>query len=170
VPKVRYRVATSLDGYIAGPNGETDWIIMDSEIDFGAVMGQFDTLLVGRKTFETMAAAGQTTMPGMKTVVFSRTIKASKHPDGTVVAEKHDEFVQSLRAGKGKDIWLFGGGALFRSLLGAGLVDAVEVSVMPVLLGGGTPLLPSPASEKKLELKEHKIYKSGIVSLDYAVK
>ena len=52
--RIRYAVATSLDGYIAGPNGEADWIIMDPEIDFTALFNQFDTLLMGRHTFEAM--------------------------------------------------------------------------------------------------------------------
>lgn len=169
MPKVRYCVAMSLEGYIAGPNGEIDWIIMDPEIDFGAIMSQFGTLLVGRKTFDTMAA-GRTTMPGMKTIVFSRTLEPSKHPEVTIVGEKQNELVASLRAGAGKDIWLFGGGLLFRSLLEAGLVDTVEVSVMPVLLGGGVPFLPSPASERKLALTGHKVCKSGVASLHYEMK
>jgi len=109
-------------------------------------------------------------MPGMKTFVFSRTLDPSKYPEVTVVSEKHNEKLPSLRAGSGKDIWLFGGGALFQSLLEAGFVDAVELSVMPVLLGGGIPFLPPPASRKKLELTDHRIYKSGIVSLQYAVR
>jgi len=170
MPKIRYRVAMSLDGYIAGPKGEIDWIIMDPEIDFSAIMSQFDTLLVGRRTFETMAKAGRTAMPGMKTIVFSRTLDPSKYPEVTVVSEKQNERLSSLRAGSGKDIWLFGGGSLFQSLLEAGFVDTVELSIMPVLLGGGIPFLPTPASRKKLELTGHRIYKSGIVSLQYAVK
>jgi dihydrofolate reductase len=75
--RVRYVVAASLDGFIAGPNGEADWIPMNPDFDFGALFNQFDTLLVGRRTFETMAKAGAVTMPGMKTLVFSRTL----HPD-----------------------------------------------------------------------------------------
>ena len=168
--RVLYRVAMSLDGYIAGPKGEIDWIIMDPEIDFGAIISQFDTLLVGRRTFETMVKAGRTTMPGMRTIVFSRTLEPSQFPGVTVWRDKQNEQLASLRAGAGKDLWLFGGSSLFQSLLGADLVDAVEVSVMPVLLGGGVPFLAFPANAKKLDLTGHKIYKSGIVSLQYAVK
>jgi dihydrofolate reductase len=79
--------------------------------------------------------------------------------------------VAALRAEPGKDIWLFGGGLLFRSLLDARLVETVEVGVMPVLLGGGIPLLPPPAKETKLKLTSYKVYeKTGIVGLEYAVQ
>ena len=75
-----------------------------------------------------------------------------------------------MRAEPGKDIWLFGGGILFRSLLDARLVDQVEVGIMPVLLGGGVPLLPAPARRTKLKLTGHKVYKTGIVGLTYDVQ
>jgi dihydrofolate reductase len=168
--RIRYAVAASLDGYIAGPNGEADWIIMDPEIDFGSFVQQFDTILLGRRTFETMARAGNAGMPGMKTFVFSRTLRQSDYPDVTIVGEKSEEMLETLRQGSGKDIWLFGGGSLFGSLLEAALVDTVEIAVIPVLLGGGIPLLPSTAEVTKLNLTRHKIYKTGIVSLEYAIK
>ena len=167
--RIRYFVAASLDGYIAGPNGEVDWITVNSEIDFNAVFRQFDTILVGRRTFEVMASAGRAVMPGMKTIVFSTTLRGQDYPDVSIVANDPIETLAALKAGPGKDICLFGGGSLFRSLSEAGIVDTVEVSVMPVLLGGGIPLLPSPASRINLALRAHKIYKSGIVSLEYAV-
>ena len=168
--RVRYAVAASLDGYIAGPKGEADWIIMNPEIDFRAVFEQFDTFLVGRRTFETMVRAGRGETPGMKTFVFSRTLRQQDYPGVTVVAEKSADTVSELRAEPGKDIWLFGGGSLFSSLLNAGLVDTVEVAIIPVLLGEGIPLLASPARQTKLKLTGHKVYKTGIASLVYAVK
>lgn len=76
----------------------------------------------------------------------------------------------ALRKQSGKDIWLFGGGELFRSIAEVKLVDAVEVAVVPVLLGRGIPLLPSPSKRIKLKLTGHKIYKTGIVSLEYSVQ
>jgi dihydrofolate reductase len=168
--RIRYQVAASLDGYIAGPKGEADWIIMDPEIDFGALWAQFDTLLIGRRTFEGMGKAGQGSMPGIKVLVFSRTLRQADYPNVTVVAEKPEEALAALRAQPGKDVWLFGGGLLFRSLLDLGLVDTVEVAVIPVLLGGGIPLLPPPAKQAKLKLTGHKVYKTGIVLLEYAAK
>jgi dihydrofolate reductase len=169
--RIRYRVAASLDGYIAGPQGEADWIIMDPEIDFHALFQQFDTLLVGRRTFEPMVSAGRATTPGMRTFVVSRTLRQSDHPEVTVLGEGWEEKVAALRAEEGKDIWLFGGGSLFRSLLDAGLVDTVEVAIIPVLLGGGIPLLPAPTKQRELKLTGHRVYTtSGIVLLEYAIQ
>src|SRR5262245_10584089 len=170
--RIRYGVASSLDGYIAGPKGEADWIIMDPDIDFRAIYEQFDTVLIGRSTFEGMARGKKKpgAMPGMKTFVFSRTLRPHDHPKVIIVGDKAEATVTALRTESGKDIWLFGGGLLFRSLLDAGLVDAVDVAVVPVLLGGGIPLLPPPARRAKLTLMGHRVYKTGIVALEYAVK
>jgi dihydrofolate reductase len=169
--RVRYAVASSLDGYIAGPKGEADWIIMDPDIDFREIFAQFDTFLIGRRTFEGMGKAGQGSTPGMKTFVFSSTLRQQDYPKVTIVApDKAAETVSALRAAPGKDIWLFGGGLLFRSLAEAGQVDTVEVAVIPVLLGGGVPLFPVPAAQTKLTLTKHRIYeKTGIVGLEYAI-
>jgi dihydrofolate reductase len=169
--RICYAVAASLDGYIAGPNGEADWIVMDPEIDFGALFRRFDTVLLGRKTFEaTLTMGGGAAMPGVKTVVVSRTLRPEDHPKITVIGENVEAAITRLKAEPGKDIWLFGGGYLFGSLLDAKLVDTVEVAVVPVLLGGGIALLPPPAARAKLELTGHRVYKTGIVSLEYAVK
>jgi dihydrofolate reductase len=169
VRRVRYAVASSLDGYIAGPHGESDWIPMDPDVDFGQILKQFDTLLVGSGTFAIMAQAGRTTMPGMRTIVFSHSLRQQDHPEVTIVEGELSPYVSALKSQAGKDIWLFGGGALFRSLLQARLVDTVELSIVPILLGGGIPLLPSPSDRAKLRLTSHRIHKSGRVSLEYAV-
>jgi dihydrofolate reductase len=170
--RVRYVVAMSLDGYIAGPNGEADWIIMDPEIDFRALFEQFDTFLLGRKTLQSMGGAGGGRRSGVQTIVFSRTLRKEDYPNVTIVSENPQQVLADLRSKPGKDIWLFGGGLLFRSLLEARLVDAVEVSVMPVLLGEGIPLLPpKPSSERyKMSLASSRAFKTGIVSLEYAVE
>ncbi len=169
--RLRYQVATSLDGYIAGPHGEFDWIVMDPDIDFTELYAQFDTAVMGRKTFQTtLQQGGSGTMPGLDVVVYSRTLPAADYPDVSIVGTDPAESVRSLKAEAGKDIWLFGGGELFRTLLEAGLVDTVEPAVIPVLLGDGIPMLPSPALQTKLSLKRHRLYpKSGTVLLEYTV-
>jgi dihydrofolate reductase len=170
--RVRYVVAMSLDGYIAGLNGEADWIIMDPEIDFRALFEQFDTFLIGRRTFEGMGGAGGGGQPEVRTIVFSRTLRQQDHPNHTIVSENAEQVLADLRSKPGKDIWLFGGGLLFRSLLEARLVDSVEVSVIPVLLGEGISLLPpKPSSERfRLKLANSRTFETGIVSLEYAVE
>ncbi len=162
--RVRYVVAMSLDGYIAGLNGEADWIIMDPDIDFRALFDRFDTFLLGRRTFEGMAAAGGGAQSSTQTIVFSRTLRQEDHPEVTIVSEDPQQAPTALRSRPGgKDIWLFGGGSLFRSLLEVRQVDAVEVSVIPVLLGEGIPLLPpKPSSERfKLKLASSRTYRRG---------
>jgi dihydrofolate reductase len=168
--RVRYQVAVSLDGFIAGPNGEADWIVMDPSIDFGALFKEFDTALMGRKTYQVMTAQGGSgAMPGLEVVVFSRTLPSSSRKGIRIANDDPRALVSALKAKPGRDIWLFGGGALFRSLLDAGLVDTVEVAVVPVLLGSGVPLLP-PGSSTKLLLSDQKtLPASGIVVLSYSV-
>ena len=170
--EIVYSVAMSLDGYVAGPNGEADWIVIDPELDFTEMMARFDTILMGRRTFEaTQAVGGGASMPGVTTLVVSRSLRQEDHPGLTIIAEDVGDAVSRLRAGPGKDIWLFGGGSLFRSLLDLHLVDVVEVGVMPVLLGGGTPLLPARSERTRLRLVASREYKaSGTVRLEYAVE
>jgi dihydrofolate reductase len=168
--RVRYQVAMSLDGFIAGPKGEYDWIVMDPSIDFSALYKEFDTAVMGRKTYQAAAAEGTSVgAPGLDFVVFSRTIAPESRSGFRIVNDDARKVVAGLKKQPGRDIWLFGGGGLFQSLLEAGLVDSVEVCVIPVLLGEGIPLLP-PGSKTKLRLVDQKVLPAtGILALSYAV-
>ena len=169
VRRVRYRVAASLDGYIAGPNGEIDWIVHDPNVDFASIYAGFDTVLLGRTTYELTRQPGTPPWPaGWRIYVFSRTLNPVDHPDVTVVSRDIVAPVAELRAQPGLDIWLFGGGNLFASLLAAGLVDQVEVALIPVLLGQGIPLLGAEA-RVPLTLVQSDRTDVGIVNLVYNV-
>ena len=161
--RIRYAVTMSLDGYIAGPEDEFDWIVHEPSVDFGALFAQFDTFLIGRRTFESMQKPGSPPLPpGSRIFVFSRTLQ-NRYPGVSIIPEVSPSSVARIRAGAQKDIWLFGGGQLFRSLYDQGLVDTVEVKIMPVLLGTGRQLLPPPARQARLRLTGHRVYPSGIV-------
>jgi len=167
---VCYSVALSLDGYIAGPDGEADWIVMDPGIDFNELFARFDTVLLGRKSYEAARRQGGGGMPGMKAYVFSTTLRPADCP-GATLSDDPGETVRALKQQPGKAIWLFGGVVLFRSLLELGLVDQVQVGIVPVLLGDGLPLVEHPSKGAKLELTKHRVYeKTGTVLLDYDVK
>ena len=163
---VRYQVAVSLDGFIAGPNGEYNWIVMDPSIDFAALYKEFDTVIMGRKTYDLATSqGGNGAIPGKDVMVFSRTLPPATHKGVRIVNDDPRDVLPALKAKPGRDIWLFGGGELFRSLLKAGLVDTVEVAVMPVLLGSGIPLLPPGATTTLTLVDQKTLPASGIVVL-----
>ena len=105
----------------------------------------------------------------MATYVFSRTLRPEDHPGVTIVGDDVDQTVEDLRGGTGKEIWLFGGGQLFRSLLERGYVDGVEVGLIPVLLGRGIPFLPGLAHKATLRLTDTRRYPTGILLLSYEI-
>ena len=170
MPQLRYSVATSLDGFIAGPNGEFDWIVVDPDIDFAAMYAGFGGLLMGRRSFDVFTATGGAEGGPMPTFVYSRTLPEGTR-DGVTFVHEAVPHVRQLKAGRGeKPLWLWGGGDFFRSMAAAGLVDGVDVAVIPILLGGGIPLFPAPGPRLPLRLKSHRLYpKTGTLTLEYDV-
>jgi dihydrofolate reductase len=169
--QVFYRVATSLDGFIAGPQGDIDWIIADPTVDFASLYASVDTVLLGRRTYELTLQPGAPPWPAdWRIYVCTRTLDAAQHPSVTVVNEDLGTTVAALRSESGRDIWLFGGGSLFSSLLAADLVDRIEVAVMPVLLGSGTPMVSAGAPRSPLSLVKSNVSPNGIVHLQYDVQ
>jgi dihydrofolate reductase len=170
VRQLRYSVAASLDGYIAGPNGEFDWIVVDPDIDFAAMYAGFSALVMGRHSYDVFVATGGAPGPALPTYVYSRTLPEGER-DGVTFVRDAASHVRTLKQDDGNPLWLWGGGDLFRQLAAASLVDGVDVAVIPVLLGGGIRLLPEPGPRLTLELRRHQLYaKTGTVFLEYDVK
>lgn len=168
--QLRYSVAASLDGYIAGPNGEYDWIVVDPEIDFAAMYAGFSGIVMGRRSYDVFA--GSEAPPGLTlpTYVYSRSQPEGER-DGVVFARDGVAHVRALkREGEGKPLWLWGGGDLFRELAGAGLVDGVDVAIVPVILGGGLHLMAPPGPRLSLRLRSHRLYATtGTLFMEYDV-
>ena len=168
--RVLYRVAASLDGFIAGPSGETDWIVPDPTVDFAWLFASVDTVLLGRHTYELTLQPGAPPWPAdWRIYVCSRTLDPSQHPRVAVISHDLENTVADLRAETGRDIWLFGGGTLFASLLAADLVDDIELAVMPVLLCAGVPLLGAGAPRSRLILTRSNASPTGIVNVHYEI-
>jgi dihydrofolate reductase len=171
--QLRYSVAASLDGFIAGPNGEFDWIPNDPDFDFRALYARFSAMVMGRKTYEVTLSMGEAgrQASAMPTYVYSRTLPEGEQQNGLAIVRDGVAHTRKLKAEDGKPVWLFGGGELFATLAREGLVDGVEVAVMPVILGRGLPLAPLPDGRLWLELRSHRVYpKTGALWLEYDVK
>jgi dihydrofolate reductase len=166
--RIRYQVACSVDGFIAGPDDGFDWITPEPTFDFEELYARFDTMLMGRRTWEIVRAAGES-FRGKQVVVASSTLRPERHPGIEVVGEDLEERIRALRIEAGRDIWLYGGGELFSQLLGWDLVDTVEPAFIPILLGDGIRFLPSPAVRRRLKLVGHRAYPSGMVLMEYEV-
>jgi dihydrofolate reductase len=166
--KVVAGFAISLDGYIAGPDNEYDWIIIDSAIDFAEQMKRFDTYFMGRKTYEVAKTMGGSSIGKSKVYIFSNTlIKVEKKYH--LINGDVKEAVNRIKNEKGKDIAVFGGGELLTSLLNLGLVDEISLAVVPVLLGKGIPFVREINKKLSLTLIDSKTYSNGTVQVTYTV-
>ena len=163
-------LAVSLDGFIEGPNGEYDWCFMDPDYNMMEFLQRFDTVFVGRKTYEMSAGmeGGPEGFPKMKEYIFSSTLDRVK--DGAIlIKDDAKSEVQKIKKEKGKDIWLFGGAGLTTSLLNLGLVDELSLAVYPIILGAGKPLFNQIRKRIHLTLLNSRTYASGLVALNYSV-
>lgn len=167
--RLRYQVACSLDGYIAGLDDEFDWITPEPTFDFEALHAQFDTIIMGRRTYEIVRDMGESFL-GKQVIVASRSLRQEDHLDVEVVGVGLEARVRELLSQPGRDIWLYGGGELLSQLLTWNLVDTVEPAVIPILLGGGVPLLASHGVRRRLVLIGHRVYPSGMVLFEYNVQ
>ena len=179
---------TSLDGFIAGPKGELDWINFDDELfDFvGSMTDTADTALYGRKTFEIMQNywpnAGNQPNPSkhdkehstwynnVSKVVLSKTINENDFENTTVISDQLSENINKIKNQAGKNIIIFGSPTASLSLLNKGLIDEFWLFVNPILLAHGIPMFKALAETTKLQLIEAKTFKCGVIALHYQTK
>lgn len=175
----------SLDGFVAGPNGEMNWIKVDDEIfDFVATMtDKADTALYGRVTYEMMQDywpnAG--TQPNaskherehsawynkVPKVVLSRTLSERDLVNTTVIADQLEDNINNIKKQEGKNILIFGSPSASNSLLNRGLVDEFWIFLNPILIGQGIPLFKDITESVKLNLLETKTFDIGVIALHY---
>jgi dihydrofolate reductase len=170
--KVTFGGANSLDNFIARKDDAVDWLLRSDEAM--AYLTKFwktiDTIVMGRKTYEVALKQGAPSHSGIKSYVFSRTIKESHAEGYEIVSEDAAAFVRELKNGEGKDIFVMGGGELARSIFEADLIDEVGFNIHPVLLGSGIPLFHEMSHQINLELIQCKPFKNGCVLVTYRVK
>lgn len=171
--KVVFGGANSLDNYFARKDDTVDWLMWSDEVtEFLAdYWKRFDTIVMGRRTYEvSLQMGGGGAYPGVKSYVFSKTLKTTPAAGVELISEDAAEFVRKLKAQKGKDICVMGGGLLARSLFDADLIDEVGFNIHPVLLGSGIPIFHEMDHQIDLELLECKTLKNGCVLVTYRVK
>ena len=172
--KVVFGGANSLDNYFARKDDAVDWLLWSDEV--GKLMADyfktFDTIVMGRRTYEVAIASGHGdgSYGGMKTYVFSRTLKPRSTKTLEITSEDVADFVGRLKQQDGRDICIMGGGLLAKSLFEADLIDEVGFNIHPVLLGSGIPLFYEMDHQVDLELIDCKTFKTGCVLVTYRVK
>ena len=174
--KVIFGGANSLDNFIARKDDAVDWLLFSKDVQkiMKDMWENIDTVVMGRKTYEVaqrMGGGGGGGYPGVKTYVFSRTIKKSNRKKLFFVNEDAAAYVRRLKEEKeGKDICVLGGGVLAKSLFEADVIDEISFNIHPVLLGSGIPLFHEMSRQIDLELKECKQLSNGCVLLTYKIK
>ena len=176
---------TSLDGFVAGPNGEMNWIKVDNEMfDFiGSMTDQSDTALYGRVTYEMMQsywpAAGDKPNASrhdkehsawynkVSKVVLSKTLQEAGLHNTTIIDDHLSENIHKIKEQQGKNILIFGSPRASQSLLNEGLIDEFWLFVNPIILGKGMPLFKDVAETIKLKLAGSKTFANGVIALHY---
>lgn len=171
--KVTFGGASSLDNFIARKDDSVDWLLWNKEA--GEIMKDYwktiDTIVMGRRTYEVAARSGSKGgYSGVKTYVFSRTIKKASSKKLAFVSEDAASFVRRLKEEDGKDICVMGGGVLAKSLFEAGLIDEIGLNIHPVLLGSGIPLFYEMPRQIDLELVKCQELSNGCVVVTYRTR
>jgi dihydrofolate reductase len=172
--KIIVHIAASADGYIARPDGDLDWLTSRPKpkgfYGMGAFMKSIDTMVFGRKTYEASLRLGGKFDSKGRYVVFSHHARPADAP--SVVEFENGAigpFVNRLREQPGKDIWLMGGGELIASFLDEHAIDEFVISVVPVFIGDGIPLIARRHRHVPLGLHSVEQFEDGLVQLRYQV-
>ena len=172
--KLKYHVATTLDGFIAHQDHTVSGFVEEGEhvTDYlESLKKDYEVVLMGRRTYEFGFQFGVTNpYPWMKQYVVSRTMEKSPDSNVELVSEDILELVKELKQGAGKDIYLCGGGEMATTLLAEDLIDEIILKVNPVFFGKGVPVFSDTIPQIDLELISSKIYKTGVLLLQYRVK
>jgi len=168
-------IATSADGFIARPDGDLEWLTSrpapDGFYGMNAFMRSIDTKVLGRKTYEASVRLGAKFESKNRHIVFSRHAPPPDAPSGVeFVSEAIGPVVSRLRAQAGKDIWLMGGGEIIASFLDEHAIDEFVISVVPVFIGDGIPLLARRHRHVPLDLHSIERFEDGVVQLHYRVR
>lgn len=164
-------IATSLDGYIARPSGEIDWLIADDQ-DYGynEFLAEVDTVLMGRKTYEQILSFGvEYPYQAKENYVFTHDEQFQPSSHATVVHSDVAAFISNLRSTEGKNIWLVGGAELIRYCMAYKLLDQMIIFIQPIVLGAGIPLFLSGIPETSLRCTHCQSYANGMVQVSYTV-
>ena len=172
--KIIVHIAASADGYIARSDDDLEWLTSRPApkgfYGMNAFMKTIDTTLFGRKTYEASLKLGVPFGQNSGAIVFSRQPRPADAPTGVeFVNESIGPYVERLRARPGKDIWLMGGGDLIASFLDARAVDQFVISVVPVFIGDGIPLIARRHRHTRLDLVGTERFDDGLVQLHYRV-
>src|SRR5262245_64581957 len=172
--KVIVHIATSADGYIARPDHDIEWLTSRPApkgfYGMNAFTKSIDTKLLGRKTYEESLRIGAKFDSKSRHIVFSRQAPPAGAPPGVEFASGAiGPFVSRLREAPGKDIWLMGGGELIASFLDEYAIDEFVISVAPVFIGDGIPLIARRHRHVPLELHSVERFEDGLVQLHYRV-
>jgi dihydrofolate reductase len=169
--KVKLFIASSLDCYIAREDGGIDWLFTDDDYGYTKFYDSIDTIIVGRKSYDQSLTFDDYPYKGKKVYVFTRKKirKNNNEQDVEYIDTNIQDFVTSLTQSIGKDIWLIGGGEIVSVLLNAGLVDEIILSIHPIILGTGIPLLRDIQKEVNLKLENSLSFDSGLTQLYYKV-
>jgi dihydrofolate reductase len=169
MPKVTLYIATSLDGFIAEPDGGVGWLFTEGDYGYTAFFESVGALLMGRRTYEQVLGFGEWPYDEKPTYVFTRSAPGGDHPHVEFVSGDLGAFAEELRRRTTGDVWLVGGAALVSAFRELGSIDEYILSVHPVLLGDGIPLFERPLPREGLRLREEQAFESGLVQLRYAV-